>query len=94
MQANQTKPRADIKKWPAYFKELGYEVVAFGKVAHYGTRRAYGFDHFEHDTFHDPEGIPCVSAVFEASSAHQCETALLFCWHKLAACAMAEESGG
>ena len=57
-EANQTKPRPDIKKWPAYFQELGYEVAAFGKVSHYGHTRDYGFDHFEHDTFHDPEGIP------------------------------------
>jgi arylsulfatase A-like enzyme len=55
---NQVKPRADVKKWPAYFQELGYEVVAFGKVSHYKHTADYGFDHFEHDTFHDPEGIP------------------------------------
>jgi N-sulfoglucosamine sulfohydrolase len=55
---NHSKPRADIKKWPAYFQEMGYEVVAFGKVSHYKHTADYGFDHFEHDTFHDPEGIP------------------------------------
>jgi uncharacterized sulfatase len=55
---NHAKPRAEIKKWPAYFQELGYEVVAFGKVSHYKHTADYGFDHFEHDTFHDPEGIP------------------------------------
>ena len=55
---NHAKPRAEIKQWPAYFQELGYEVVAFGKVSHYGHTKDYGFDHFEHDTFHDPEGIP------------------------------------
>lgn len=55
---NQIKPRAEIKKWPAYFQELGYEVVAFGKVSHYGHTKDYGFDHFEHDSFHDHEGIP------------------------------------
>jgi N-sulfoglucosamine sulfohydrolase len=55
---NHAKPRPEIKKWPAYFQELGYEVVAFGKVSHYGHTKDYGFDHFEHDTFHDPEGIP------------------------------------
>src|SRR5690348_15298783 len=32
---NHAEPRLDIKKWPAYFHELGYEVVAFGKVSHY-----------------------------------------------------------
>jgi arylsulfatase A-like enzyme len=33
-EANHSKPRKEIKKWPAYFQELGYEVVAFGKVSH------------------------------------------------------------
>ena len=55
---NHSKPRAEIKKWPAYFQELGYEVVAFGKVSHYKHTVDYGFDYFAHDTFHDPEGIP------------------------------------
>lgn len=55
---NHAKPRAEIKKWPAYFQELGYEVVAFGKVGHYNQTADYGFDHFEHAGFHDPEGIP------------------------------------
>ncbi|MGF1760968.1 sulfatase [Photobacterium sagamiensis] len=42
-EANQTHPRDDIKKLPAYFQELGYEVAAFGKVAHSDAER-YGFD--------------------------------------------------
>ncbi len=57
-QANHAKPRTELKKWPAYFQELGYEVVAFGKVAHYRHTGDYGFDHFAHDTFHDHAGIP------------------------------------
>lgn len=57
-EANHSKPRAELKKWPAYFQELGYEVVAFGKVAHYRHTAGYGFDHFGHDTFHDHGGIP------------------------------------
>ncbi|MFO1064540.1 MAG: sulfatase-like hydrolase/transferase [Pirellulales bacterium] len=57
-QANHAKPAADLKKWPAYFQELGYETAAFGKVSHYGHTSLYGFDHFAHDAFHDPEGIP------------------------------------
>src|SRR5687768_15882704 len=32
---NHSRPRADVKTWPAYFRELGYEVAAIGKVAHY-----------------------------------------------------------
>ena len=57
-EANHSKPRADLKKWPAYFQELGYEVVAFGKVSHYRHTADYGFDFFTHDTFHDHAGIP------------------------------------
>lgn len=56
-QANHSKPRAEIKKWPKYFQELGYEVVAFGKVSHYKHTVDYGFDHFANDTFHDHKGI-------------------------------------
>ncbi len=54
---NHAKPRDEIKKWPAYFQELGYEVVAFGKVGHYEQTRLYGFDHFEHITFHDDVAV-------------------------------------
>ena len=57
-EANHSRPRADLKKWPAYFQELGYEVVAFGKVSHYRHTVDYGFDSFAHDTFHDHEAIP------------------------------------
>lgn len=57
-EANQTAPRADVRKLPAYLQAQGYEVVAFGKVSHYKQTGMYGFDHFEHDTFHDPEGVP------------------------------------
>src|SRR4029453_3447992 len=57
-EANQTKPRADIKKLPASFKELGYEVAAFGKVSHYKHTADYGFDHFAHDGFHEDQAIP------------------------------------
>lgn len=54
---NHAKPRAEVKKWPAYFQALGYEVVAFGKVSHYKHTADYGFDRFAHDTFHDHAGI-------------------------------------
>lgn len=55
---NHQPPRDEIKKWPVYLQELGYEVVAFGKVAHYKQGKRYGFDHVVHDTFHDHECIP------------------------------------
>lgn len=54
---NHAKPHAALKKWPAYFQALGYEVAAFGKVSHYKHTGDYGFDHFAHDTFHDHGGI-------------------------------------
>lgn len=57
-EANHTKPRKELKTWPAYFQDLGYEVVAFGKVSHYKFTVDYGFDHFEFDGFHDHRGIP------------------------------------
>jgi len=57
-ESNHSKPRPEIKKWPAYFQELGYEVVAFGKVAHYRHTADYGFDYFAHDTFFDHTAIP------------------------------------
>jgi uncharacterized sulfatase len=56
-EVNHSKPRPELKKWPAYFQDLGYEVVAFGKVSHYKHTGDYGFDHFEHDGFHDQETI-------------------------------------
>jgi uncharacterized sulfatase len=54
---NHAKPRPEIRRWPSYFQELGYEVVAFGKVSHYQHTADYGFDYFAHDTFHDHAGI-------------------------------------
>lgn len=57
-EANHSKPRADLQKWPAWFQAQGYEVVAFGKVSHYKHTADYGFDYFDHDTFHDQQSIP------------------------------------
>lgn len=57
-EVNQAAPHSWTRKLPSYLKDLGYEVVAFGKVSHYKQTVQYGFDHFEHDTFHDPEGVP------------------------------------
>jgi uncharacterized sulfatase len=59
---NHAMPRAEVKKLPAYLKELGYEVVAFGKVAHYKHGQSYGFDQVSHDGFHDDE---CVAAAVD-----------------------------
>jgi N-sulfoglucosamine sulfohydrolase len=57
-EANHAKPRAEIRKLPAYLQELGYEVVAFGKVAHYKHTADYGFDSFALDGFHQHASIP------------------------------------
>lgn len=45
---NHSAPDAAIKKWPAYFREAGYEVVSFGKTGHGATVRDYGFDLASH----------------------------------------------
>src|SRR5262245_4066916 len=56
-EANHTKPKAELKKLPAYLQELGYEVVSFGKVSHYQHTADYGFDFFAHDKFHEDVAI-------------------------------------
>jgi arylsulfatase A-like enzyme len=52
-EANHSRPREMIRKLPAYLKERGYEVAAFGKVAHYRQNGLYGFD--THDDRPDPK---------------------------------------
>lgn len=64
-EANHAKPRAELRKLPSYLQELGYEVVAFGKVSHYRYTQDYGFDHFAHDTFHDHAAIPAAIEFIE-----------------------------
>lgn len=56
-EANHESPQPTNHMMPDYLRSLGYQVVAFGKVAHYGTTGLYGFDRFEHDRFHDPEAV-------------------------------------
>jgi N-sulfoglucosamine sulfohydrolase len=65
-EANQKAPRQDVRKLPSYLQDLGYQVVAFGKVSHYKQTGMYGFDHFEHDTFHDPDGVAAAIAWLKA----------------------------
>lgn len=57
-EANHDRADAAIRKLPSYLQELGYQVVAFGKVAHYEHTGAYGFDFYANDTFHDHKAIP------------------------------------
>ena len=54
---NHSRPRPEIKTLPAYFHDLGYEVVAFGKVAHYRQVKEYGFDLAKHFTYHDDVAV-------------------------------------
>lgn len=57
-EANHERPDPAIRKLPSYLQSQGYEVVAFGKVAHYEHTGFYGFDSYAHDTFHDDAAIP------------------------------------
>jgi N-sulfoglucosamine sulfohydrolase len=54
---NHARPKANLKKWPKYFQEQGYEVVAIGKVAHYAQVTEYGFDHASHFKYHEDECV-------------------------------------
>ncbi len=73
---NHQPPRMDVKKWPAYFHDLGYEVVAFGKVAHYNQAKDYGFDLVAHDTFHDDK---CIDAALDYLKDRDDPRPLCFC---------------
>jgi N-sulfoglucosamine sulfohydrolase len=59
---NHTVPDPKFKRWPAYFKDIGYEVVAIGKVAHYATVTQYGFDHASHFKYHEDT---CIDAAVD-----------------------------
>jgi uncharacterized sulfatase len=63
---NHQLPHRDIKKWPAYFQELGYEVAAIGKVAHYAQVTEYGFDHCSHFRYHQDDCIEAASKWLQA----------------------------
>lgn len=65
-EANHDRPDPAIRKLPSYLQELGYQVVAFGKVAHYEQTGAYGFDHFANDSFHDHKSIPAAAEWLKA----------------------------
>lgn len=65
-EANHDRANAAIRKLPSYLQEQGYEVVAFGKVAHYLHTGTYGFDYYANDTFHDHKGIPAAAEWLKA----------------------------
>ncbi|MDO8544776.1 MAG: sulfatase [Opitutaceae bacterium] len=54
---NHSRPREELKKLPAYMHDLGYEVVAFGKVSHYQHTSTYGFDHWANDRYHEDVAV-------------------------------------
>jgi uncharacterized sulfatase len=54
---NHTRPRAGLRTWPDYFHDLGYEVAAIGKTAHYAQVTSYGFDHVSHYNYHQDDCI-------------------------------------
>ncbi len=56
---NHVAPRPQHRRWPAYFKDLGYETAAIGKTAHYAQVTQYGFDHASHYKYHEDD---CVAA--------------------------------
>jgi len=62
---NHTVPDRRHKRWPAWFQDLGYEVVAFGKVAHYATVRQYGFDLASHFNYHQDDCVEAAIAWLE-----------------------------
>lgn len=59
---NHTVPDPKFKRWPAYFKDAGYDVVAIGKVAHYATVTQYGFDLASHFKYHEDT---CIDAAID-----------------------------
>jgi uncharacterized sulfatase len=63
---NHSRPRPGVKLWPAYFKELGYEVAAIGKVAHYAHVTDYGFDRASHFKYHEDTCIEAAAAWLRA----------------------------
>lgn len=58
--ANHTYPNAGVLKLPNLLRELGYEVISFGKVGHgfdAQKAKAYGFDHFSKESVNLPEQV-------------------------------------
>jgi uncharacterized sulfatase len=62
---NHTMPDPIHQRWPKWFQELGYDVVAIGKVAHYATVQQYGFDHVSHFKYHEDDCIDAAVAWLE-----------------------------
>ena len=56
-ESNHARPHSYIKRLPAYLKELGYEVVSFGKTSHYAHVTEQGFDLAGNYGYHDHTGV-------------------------------------
>ncbi|MFV3075054.1 sulfatase [Niveispirillum fermenti] len=65
-EANHDRTSAVVRKLPSFLQEQGYQVVAFGKVAHYQHTGTYGFDYYANDTFHDHKGIAAAAEWLKA----------------------------
>lgn len=46
-EVNHTYARPEIKGWPQYLRDLGYDTVAFGKVAHGNDVKRWNFTHYD-----------------------------------------------
>ena len=56
-EANHERADAAIRKLPSYLQAQGYQVVSFGKVAHYEQTGTYGFDYAANYTYHDDTAV-------------------------------------
>jgi N-sulfoglucosamine sulfohydrolase len=57
VEPNHASPRPETLKLPRLFREAGYEVASFGKVAHYGHAHKYDIENAQFEKFHDHRGI-------------------------------------
>lgn len=69
---NHQRPDPQHKRWPAWFREAGYETAAIGKVAHYAQVTEYGFDHASHFKYHEDD---CITASISWLEARQKDAA-------------------
>lgn len=56
-EANHSRPQKSIRRLPEYLREAGYEIAAFGKVAHYRHTPEYGFDIARHFNYHEDVAV-------------------------------------
>jgi arylsulfatase A-like enzyme/GH43 family beta-xylosidase len=56
-EANHSRIHKTIRGLPEYLREAGYEIAAFGKVAHYRHTAEYGFDIARHFNYHEDVAV-------------------------------------